>query len=192
MNIRILLVQDMRPSDDTVKTALESSGHHVVEQIHVEQEMLPCVERCSPDLLVLDVRIPDKHVLLEISAVNRICPLPVVLFSELDLQDLAEQAVESGVNAYVVDGFEPRRIAAIIKVAMARFTKEQGLKRELAETKQALDDRKTLDKAKGIIMKHRSCNEAEAYGVLRKQAMDRNLRIVDVANGVISATALLG
>ena len=192
MNIRVLLVYDMHPSDDTVKHALESSGHQVVEQIHVEQELLPCIERCSPDVLVLDVRIPNKHVFLEVSAVNRICPLPVVLFSELDLQDLAEQAVDSGVNAYVVDGFGPQRIAPIIKVAMARFSKEQDLKRELAETKQALVDRKTLDRAKGIIMRHRDCSEEEAYGVLRKQAMDRNLRLVDVANGVISATALLG
>lgn len=192
MNIRVLLVHDMHPSDDAMKEALEASGHQLVGQIHVEQELLPCVERCSPDLLILDIKVPDKHVLLEISAVNRINPLPVVLFSELDLQDLAEQAVDSGVNAYVVDGFEPRRIAPIIKVAMARFSKEQGLRRELAETKQALDDRKMLDKAKGIIMRHRECSEEEAYGVLRKQAMDRNLRIVDVANNVISATALLG
>ena len=191
MKIRILLVHDIHPSDDVVKSALEANGFYVVDQIHIAQEMLPCIERCSPDLLVLDIKAPNSRVLMDIGAVNRICPLPVILFSELDLEDLAEQAVENGVSAYVVNGFESRRVEPIIKVAMARFAKEQNLRRELAETKQALGDRKTLDKAKGIIMQHRNCSEEEAYSVLRKQAMNQNLRVVDIANSVISATALL-
>jgi response regulator NasT len=100
---------------------------------------------------------------------------------------MVEGIIQSGVSAYVVDGLEASRLESIVNVAVARFTQMQGLRKELADTRQILDERKKIDRAKGIMMARRQCNEDEAYKTLRKLAMDRNQRISQVADSVIDA-----
>ena len=100
-------------------------------------------------------------------------------------------AIKSGVNAYIVDGLEEKRVQPIIDVAIARFREFQALKDELDATRSQLAERKVVEKAKGILMKHKDITEDEAYQSLRKMAMDKNKRIADVADGVISAFELL-
>ena len=104
---------------------------------------------------------------------------------------MASSAIKSGVKAYIVDGLEENRVQPIIDVAMARFREFQALKDELDATRNQLSERKTVEKAKGILMKHKNISEDDAYQSLRKVAMDKNKRIVDVSESVISAFELL-
>lgn len=192
MKLRIVLVDETQTVNQMIRESLECMGHEVVAQLSPDQDMLDHLQETSPDMLVINIKVPDSVFLQKIAEVNQVQPIPVVLFSEDDSKELVENIVRCGVSAYVVDGLEANRIEPILNVAMARFAQMQGLKNELADTRQMLEDRKRVDRAKGILMARRGCTEDEAYKVLRKQAMNRNQRIIDVANSVIDAAELLG
>lgn len=101
-------------------------------------------------------------------------------------------AIRAGVSAYVVDGLEPDRIRPIVDVAIARFEQFQALKEELSQAHTRLAERKLIERAKGIVMQQRGLPENEAYQWMRKMAMQRNLRIADLARSLITAAELLG
>lgn len=192
MKLRIALVDETQMVNEMIQESLEAAGHEVVARLSPDKELLSHVRETLPDMMVINVKIPDHNFLQNIADVNREQPMPVVLFTEVDSQELVDGIVQCGVSAYVVDGLEANRLEPIINVARARFTHMQGLRKELANTKQALDERKKIDRAKGIIMERRDCNEDEAYRALRKVAMDKNQRIADVAEGIISAAEVFG
>ena len=191
MTLQIILVDEVKTVSDMIKDSLEQAGHDVVAQLCPDQDMLAYVKKLSPDMLVVNVKIPDAAFLQNIAEVNRIQPLPVVLFAEVDRKEMVELIVQCGVSAYVVDGLESNRIEPIVNIAMARFSQMTGLRKELADTKQVLAGRKTIDRAKGVIMARRGCTEDEAYNSLRKLAMDRNQRMAEVADNVIATAELL-
>lgn len=192
MTLRIILVDETRSVNEMIEESLEAMGHEVVTQLSPDQDLLSHVKQALPDMLVINVRVPDQNFLQNIAEVNRIHPMPVVLFSEINGQDMVESIIQSGVSAYIVDGLEAGRLEPIINIAMARFSQMQGLRKELADTKQILEERKKIDRAKGILMARRECSEDEAYQVLRKLAMDRNQRMAEVADTVITAADLFG
>jgi response regulator NasT len=115
----------------------------------------------------------------------------VVLFTRENSTEVIHRALRAGVSAYVVDGFQPTRVASILQVALVRFGETERLRRELAESRANLVERKAVERAKGILMKQRGFDEPQAYHALRKMAMDRNLRIGEVAANVIAVSELL-
>ena len=117
---------------------------------------------------------------------------PIVLFTNNDDTSQVKDAVAAGVSAYVVAGLEPARIRPILDVAMARFEHEQGLRAELANARDELRDRKTIDRAKAMLMQRQGLSEALAYDKLRKAAMDKGLRMGEVAQRLLDAADLLG
>jgi response regulator NasT len=124
--------------------------------------------------------------------ISRNKPKPIVMFAEKTDSATIEQAVRAGVSAYIVDGLSDTRLKPIMDVAIARFREFHALKEELQRTKTDLADRKDIEKAKGIIMRQRQCDESEAYTALRKMAMDTNKKLGDVARSVIEVASLLG
>lgn len=191
MTLQIILVGEVGTVSDMVKSSLGKVGHDVVAQLSPEQDILTYVKKLSPDMLLVNVKVADAALLRKIEEVNRIQPLPVVIFVEVDKKEMVELVVQCGVSAYVVDGLESSRIEPIVNIAMARFSQMTGLRKELADTQQILAGRKIVDRAKGVIMARRGCTEDEAYNSLRKLAMDRNQRIVEVADNVIATAELL-
>jgi response regulator NasT len=123
---------------------------------------------------------------------NQDQPKPIVLFAERSDDETIAAAMRAGVSAYVVDALNPKLLKSIMQVAIARFREFQALRRELEETRTKLAERKLIDKAKGLLMQHKSLSEQDAYQALRKLAMDRNQRIGDVARNVIAVMELLG
>lgn len=132
--LRITLVDETRTENPMIKESLEVLGHGVVEQLVPNQDLLSHVRSVAPDMLVINVKMPDHALLQNITEVNRIRPMPVVLFAEIDSQNMVESIIESGVSAYVVDGLEAGRLEPIVNVAMVRFAQMQGLRKELADT----------------------------------------------------------
>jgi response regulator NasT len=143
------------------------------------------------DVLIVNADIPDEEVFANLTDINKTKPKPIVMFTEESNSEMASSAIKSGVNAYIVDGLEEKRVQPIIDVAIARFREFQALKDELDATRSQLAERKAVEKAKGLLMKHKKITEDEAYQILRKTAMDKNKRITDVADGIISAIELL-
>jgi response regulator NasT len=115
-----------------------------------------------------------------------------VFFAERSDYETTQAAINAGVSAYIVDGLSENRLNSVMEVAIARFKAFQSLKTELEDCKLRLQDRKDVDKAKGILMQHRKLSEEEAYQLLRKMAMDRNMKIGEAARNFIAAMALLG
>jgi response regulator NasT len=103
---------------------------------------------------------------------------------------MTEQAVLAGVSAYVVDGLKKERIKSILELTISRFKAFNLLRDELDRTKQQLEERKLVDRAKGILMKQRNMNEEEAYALMRKAAMNENIKLAEVAQSIITAAKL--
>jgi response regulator NasT len=146
----------------------------------------------QPDIVIVDIDSPDRDCLENMAVLSRSNPKPVIMFSDEDNEDTIASAIKAGVSAYVADGMNPDRVRPIVQVAVARFREFQALKNELQKTRDQLADRKLIDKAKGLLMKHRNFNEDEAYHAMRKLAMERNQRLVDTARNVIEVFEMLG
>ncbi len=157
----------------------------------IDADLLAGVEASDPDLLVIDSDTPCDELLSRLRELSLHCPLPVVLFAREAGRDLIHEAVRAGVSACVVDGLDPKRIGSIVDVAIARFSETERLRHELQSTRANLVERKAVERAKGILMKQRACDEPQAYHALRKMAMDKNLRIGEVAQNVIAVAELL-
>ena len=113
------------------------------------------------------------------------------MFVDQSDRSAIEAAIDAGVGAYVVDGLRKERVQSIVDMTISRFRAFEKLRTELDDTRQQLADRKLIDRAKGILMKQREVSEERAYELMRKAAMDGNLRIAQVAQSVITAAELL-
>jgi response regulator NasT len=191
MQLKALLVKDDPERSELLKQSLQGFGHRVVAEICKTDDLLRRIDESAPDLLVIDSDSPGDDLLSRLRELSLRHPLPVVLFTEEDNREVISKAVRAGVSAYIVDGLDQHRLGAILDVAMARFHETERLRRELQDTKANLAERKAVERAKGILMKQRGFDEPQAYHALRKMAMDRNLKIGQVAENVIAVAELL-
>ena len=166
-------------------------GYHVVACLREKHRLLGEVQRLHPDIVIVTTEAPDDATFVSLGAVATACPLPVLIFAKCGTRELIRKAVDSGVAAYVVDGWAPDRITPIIEAATARFEAYEGLRKELASAQAKLTERKLVEKAKGIVMQQRKLTEDQAYTALRKMAMDQNLALSEVARRVIAVAQLL-
>jgi two-component system, response regulator / RNA-binding antiterminator len=131
-------------------------------------------------------------VLEEMFQVSRSVPRPVAMFVDQSDRSSIEAAMDAGVSAYVVDGLRKERVKTILDMAISRFNAYRRLKDELERTKQALEDRKVIERAKGILMRSKKVSEEEAHAMLRKAAMNESRRVVEIAQALVTAGKLLG
>lgn len=191
MNSRVMLVDQTAGRSAILEQSLRDEGYHVVARLAPSADLIDQVHRLQPDIVIMDMDSPDRDTLECLGTISREQPKPIVMFAEESSSDVIEAAVRAGVSAYVVDGMEARRLRPILEVAIARFREFQALRRELVETKTKLADRKDVDKAKGLLMRHKRLSEEDAYQALRKMAMDRNITIGEAARALIAASELL-
>jgi len=190
MSLRIFLVDQDSARSAILEQALHDAGHRVIARIKHGHNLLRELKECQPDIVIMDLEAPGRDTLEQMREISRDQPKPIILFSNKRDSDYIRQAVQAGVSAYVVDGLSQERIMPIVEVAMARFREFEALKRELQETKNQLADRKVVDKAKGILMQRKGLSEDDAYQLLRKTAMSRNMRIADVARTLLTLEGL--
>ncbi|KAA0443917.1 MAG: ANTAR domain-containing protein [Candidatus Thioglobus sp.] len=189
--LKIILVDENTGRSAVLRRALQDQGHEVICRMDNSINLQDSNELTHADVVIVNADIPDDKVFANLSDINKTKPKPIVMFTEKSDSKMTSSAIKSGVNAYIVDGLEENRVQPIIDVAIARFREFQALKDELDATRDQLSERKIVEKAKGLLMKHKNIEEDESYQSLRKMAMDKNRRIVDVAEGVISAFELL-
>jgi response regulator NasT len=190
--LRVMLVDDVSGRAAILERALRDNGYDVVARVGTDENLLRHVDEIRPDIIIIDMESPDRDILEHMRMISRDKPKPIVMFAEKSDGNTIEQAVRAGVSAYIVDGLSENRLKPIMDVAIARFREFHALKEELQRTKTDLADRKDIDKAKGIIMRQRQCDEAMAYATLRKMAMDTNKKLGDVARNIIEVAELFG
>jgi len=191
MSLSVLLVDDDPERAAIVEPALREAGYEVVTVVDSAAAMLAQVRARRPDVIIIDRDSPDRDTLEHVCMITRDDPRPIVMFTQDQDRALMRAALEAGVSAYVVDGLSVERVRPIVEVALARFEQWQALRRELDQAQTNLAERKLIERAKGIVMKQRRCSEDEAYAMLRKLAMDRNQRLAQVAESVITMAELL-
>jgi len=189
--MRVLVVDGTTERADALREGLERAGYTVAASLESPLELLRAVESTQPDVVVIHTDSPSRDVLEHIVVMSRDQPRPIVMFASDDAPGIIRDAVRAGVSAYVVDGLEPARVKAIVEVAVARFTEHQRLREQLAHAEQKLEERKLVDRAKGLLMKSRGMAEAEAYAALRRMAMERGKRIGEVARRVLEMARFL-
>jgi two-component system, response regulator / RNA-binding antiterminator len=192
VSLRVLVVDESPERAELLREGLVRAGHEVTATLSSPLALLKTIDELLPDVIVIDMESPSRDVLEHLVFVSRHTPRPVVMFSSDDAPETIRAATRAGVSAYVVDGLDAGRIKAIVEAAVARFEDYQALRAELAEANLKLAERKVVEKAKGILMKSRGLDEDAAYGALRRMAMDRKLKLAEVAQRLIDAADLLG
>lgn len=182
--MNILLIEH-RTADPSLATILAAKGYSLTKM--PEAKLQPLDADNKTDMIIFNVDSPKNY--FQYLSLNQ--TLPIIIFAADDSADTIDQVVKAGVSAYVVNGLEAGRIDSIINIAIARFKERQRLKTELDKTKAKLEERKLIDRAKGILTKTRGYSEDEAYHTLRKLAMDRNIAIGEMAKNVIAMAELL-
>lgn len=190
--LTVMLVDNEPARAAIVEQAMLDNGYKVIRRLEDAKHLTVAVNECQPDIVIIDIESPDRDMLENMSRLSNDNPRPIVMFAEEDDSTHIEAAIRAGVSAYIVDGMKPSRVKPILQVAVARFREFQALRSELVTVKSQLEDRKIIEKAKGLIMKHQACDESAAYKALRKLAMDRSQRMIDVAKNVISVMELMG
>lgn len=192
MSLRVMVVDSQAERAELVVEALQGGGYTVSAVVRDDVDLPLEVERYQPDVIIVDVDSPNRDTLEYIQSITSDRPRPIVMFSQSADQQTIQGAIRSGVSAYIVDGLHAHRIKPIMETAIARFRQFQTLREELDKAKSDLAERKIIERAKGILMKQRGLSEEAAYSSLRKFAMERNKRLVEVAEGIITAFDLLG
>ncbi len=190
-DISILLVEKNPKASSLLKKALQDFGYHITKHTLFDDNIIKQIDLCQPDILVMATDLPSDKLLNELSEVNQLLPLPIVIFAEHDSPKVIQTAINAGVSAYVVNEIHPHRIKSIISVANERFKAVQTLRNELKQTKTQLESRKYIERAKGLIMQQKQISENEAYGTLRKMAMDQGSSLAMVAKNIIDVCELL-
>ena len=187
----MLLVHDS-PHRGSVEESLAGvEGVQLAHTLDTPFELLASVEQHQPDVILIDTESPSRDVLEQLAAISAAAPRPVVMLTDDAHDDAIRAALGVGVSAYVVDDVEPRRLGPIMRVAIERFQAEQRMRNELLATRTQLAERKLVERAKGILMKQRGCDEETAFAALRSLAMQRGLRLGEVAQQVIDVAGLL-
>lgn len=175
-----------------IEEGLREAGLSDISVLVERRGLVARLEGLAPDVVLINLENPGRDMLEESFALSRALARPIAMFvDQSDEQSIAE-AVDAGISAYVVDGMRKDRIKPILELAVRRFKAFTRLQTELAEAQSALAERKTVDRAKTLLMKRRGIDEPAAYALLRKQAMDSGRRIADIAEALVTADKLLG
>lgn len=189
--MRIVLIGQESQRLATVRQGLAEAGYIITAELANTQRLLVQMSATGADLIVIEMIAPDAATLEQIRLVKRRYPCPIVMFTRCAETQMAAAALKAGVNSYIIDGLEKERVKPIIDVAIARFHETQSLHKDLEKANLDLQERKYIERAKGILMKRNRVGEDVAYQTLRKMAMDRSKRIAEVAGSIITAEEFL-
>jgi response regulator NasT len=189
--LNILVVEPDQPKARDIIAALRDVGCNDVTVISSAEGLERTLTQQDPDVILIDLAFPDRATLEHMSLVSKARTRPVAMFVDHTDESMTEVAISAGVSAYVVNGLRMDRIKPVLEVAIARFKVITKMQSDLDAAKQALLDRKTIDRAKGLLIRARQISEDEAYILLRKTAMNQGRKVIDVATALVTAAELL-
>lgn len=190
-SLHILIVDQNVMRASILEEGLREAGYRKVSVLRDMQNLMRKIVDIDPEVVFIDLENPNRDVLEQLFTVSRCVRRPIAMFVDRSDTDMIEAAVEAGVGAYVVDGLKKERVKAVLDTAVSRFNAFHKLREELDRARAELDERKVVERAKGILMKERGLSEEAAYSLLRKAAMNENRRVAEVAQSVLTAARLL-
>ena len=191
MKPQVLLIDLSGSSSHALVAAITQAGFDIPYTLNNIRGLMKYSNSYALDYIVVNCISPDLTLFKEINLAMRNSPRPLIMFTETSNKTLAQHATASGVSVYVVNGFNAKRIRHIMDLAAVRFSATQAIQAELRQLKNTINERKIIDKAKGILMKRRTIDENKAFHLIRKMAMDRNQKMAEVAENIIDVDTLL-
>jgi len=188
--LKIVIVDESAIRAAILEEGLREAGFTQVVRIAETANLLARVYSIDPDVILIDLENPSRDILEQMFQVSRAVKRPVAMFVDQADSASIQASVDAGVSAYIVDGLKKERIRGILDLCISRFNAFSHLQDELDQAKNALAERKVIDRAKGILMKAKNLTEDEAYALLRRTAMNENKKISEVAQSVITAAEL--
>lgn len=190
-DLRILVIDENPIRRAILDAGLREAGFANVILLECTVALIDRIYRIDPDVILIDLENPSRDVLEQMFQVSRIVRRPIAMFVDQSDRGTIESAMEAGVSAYIVDGLQKERLKHILDLCISHFNAFSRLRDELDRAKNALEERKVIDRAKGILMKAKGLSEEDAYALLRRTAMNEKRKITDVAQSVITAAELL-
>lgn len=189
--LNVLVIDENRIRATIIEEGLRDAGHDQVTVIDNMHGLARRIAEINPDVIVIDLENPNRDMLESMFQLSRAVRRPIAMFVDKSDEASIEAAVEAGVSAYIVDGLKQERVRPILKMAISRFNAFSRLNRELEETRGELENRKIIDRAKGLLMRSRGLSEDAAYALLRRTAMNQNRKIAEIAQSLVTAAGLL-
>lgn len=175
-----------------LRIGLLECGYDLVASLPADAYLAQRIGQLQPDMIIVDSASSARDILEHVVIATVDARRPIVLFTEDDAPSSMDAALDAGVSAYIVAGLQAERVKPVLDVALARFRREQKLLDELEGTRQKLLDRKLVDRAKGLLMARYRLSEEQAYQRLRSMAMNKNMKLAEIAQRLIDVEDLLG
>jgi len=191
-SLRIAIADDEADMRDYFQMMLPGLGHTVVSAAKTGKELVEQCRKQKPDLVITDIKMPDMDGIEAANELYKDSPIPVILVSAYHDQDLISRAEADHILAYLVKPIKKADLEPAIALAMRRFAQFEALRQEAADLRQALADRKVIERAKGILMKRAHMDEQEAFRRLQKLASEKNRKLIDIASMIVTADEALG
>jgi len=189
--LKIVIVDESAIRAAILEEGLHEAGFRDVVRIGETKNLLARIYAIDPDVILIDLENPSRDILEQMFQVSRAVKRPVAMFVDQSDGDAIRAAVDAGVSAYIVDGLKKERIRGILDLCISRFNAFARLQGELERARSALDDRKVIDRAKGILMQAKRLSEEDAYALMRRTAMNENKKVVEIAQSIVTAAELL-
>ena len=189
--LSILVIDENRLRAAVIEEGLRDAGYGNLTIVHDVAGIARRIADVNPDVIVIDLENPNRDMLENMFQLSKAVKRPIAMFVDRSDQAAIEAAVDAGVSAYVVDGLKRERVKPILDMAISRFNAFSRMARELEDARNELENRKVIERAKGLLMKSRGLSEADAYALLRKTAMNQNRKISEIAESLITAAGLL-
>jgi response regulator NasT len=188
--LKIVIVDESPIRSLILEEGLRDAGFTQVERISEMHNLLKHIYASDPDVILIDLENPSRDTLEQMFQVSRAVRRPIAMF--VDQSDTAsiQASVDAGVSAYIVDGLKKERIKSILDLCVSRFNAFSKLQDDLEQAKSDLEERKTIERAKGILMKAKKLSEEDAYKLMRGAAMRENKKIIEIARSVITAAEM--
>lgn len=189
--LKIVIVDESAIRAAILQEGLRDAGYLQVIHIAEMTNLLARVYAVDPDVILIDLENPSRDILEQMFQVSRVVKRPVAMF--VDQSDTAsiQASVDAGVSAYIVGGLKKERVKSILDMCISRFNAFSRLQGQLDQAKNALEERKVIDRAKGIVMKAKNLTEEDAYALMRRTAMNENKKIVEIAQSIVTASEML-
>ena len=189
-SLKIAIVDESPLRAAILADGLREAGFMLVERIPDTRNLLTRIYAVDPDVILIDLESPSRDVLEQMFQMSRVVKRPIAMFVDQSDSTSIQAAVDAGVSAYIVDGLKKERITSILDLCISRFNAFHRLQTELDNAKDALEERKVIDRAKGLLMKLKGLSEEQAYALLRKTAMNENKKIAEIAQSVLTAAEM--
>ncbi len=188
---RVLIAEDNEKTRAFLTGQLELLGHSVVGAVANGREAVELADKLDPGLIIMDIKMPEMDGVEAAKAISAKRAVPIILITGISSEDMATNAIEAGIYAYLLKPVTKKQLDPAIKIALHRFNEFQGMKNEVLDLKDAMETRKLIERAKGILMKRCTISEEDAFKILQRYSQKENKKMREIAESIISASRLI-